>query len=653
MSQTNRYRADIDGLRALAILPVVAYHVGVPGLSGGFVGVDVFFVISGYLITQLLLAEQDQGGRIDIWAFYARRVRRLLPALTVVMIATLALGWVLLTPAGEQQDLGASAASASGFASNVFFWQARKSYFAVTADVMPLLHSWSLAVEEQFYIVWPPALILAGVVQRALGWPVRRVLQVLIVALGAASLIGAEVVQGFAQAAAFMLTPFRAWELGVGALVALPTAWRAAPRLGGWITLAGLAAIAAAVALYDSTTPFPSLHALAPTLGAAAVIAGGLLAPRALASRLLGSAPFTAIGKISYGWYLWHWPLLALVRANALGERSLPRDLGLAALALVLAILSRRFLEEPIRQRRWQPFASTRGSLVAGAAMLIICAGLGGGLWLAAEHSAGPRLDAAALREAARIRYILPQACVDADGLGNLPPPFARCLAGDLSVRPTVIVWGDSHAGHLISPLAEAAEAAGARLLARSDGGCRPYGLPPTLHGVTPARVARCTAFNQAVEAGLPDLIASQGATGLVIAAKWESDAAWAGKLEALVRRAHGLGLKVLLVADAPNFPFAAPQCLARRSVSACSLPRATVVARRVLVVGALRRIAVSIPDVRVFDPLETLCPGERCDPAMNGVILYRDQDHISTAGQALLAGPLEPDTRWLAGLAP
>lgn len=279
---------------------VVAFHVGLPGFSGGFVGVDVFFVISGFLITGLLVREQEQSGRIDILDFYARRVRRLVPAMSMVLVAVMILGLVFLLPTGEQQALAKSVLAVTGFVSNVYFAVVQSDYFSARADGLPLLHTWTLAVEEQFYLFWPLALAMTAWLTRArLGQ--RRLLAWLIAAGSLASLAACVIVMWRWPQWAFFATPFRAWEFGVGALFALlPRGAGIGPRWGAWLTLGGIAAILAAVVLFSGRTLFPGMAALLPVAGAAAVIAGGAAAPMAGLTRLLGSAPMVAIGKVSY-----------------------------------------------------------------------------------------------------------------------------------------------------------------------------------------------------------------------------------------------------------------------------------------------------------------------------------------------------------------
>jgi peptidoglycan/LPS O-acetylase OafA/YrhL len=352
------YRPDIDGLRALAIVSVVAYHVGLPGVPGGFVGVDVFFVISGCLITGLLLDEIRTTGTIDLLGFYARRARRLLPAFCLVLAVTSILAVLILLPINKEMSrFATSAIRAALYVSNFYFARGGGDYFAAPADMLPLLHTWSLAVEEQFYIVWPCALVLLAYVARARKWQRPRLVLAVLAVICATSFAAGwwwSNGEGKAVRHAFYLIFSRAWELAIGAFLALALPYAAIRSrfLGEGLCALGLTAVIVAVVTFDSTIPYPGVAALVPTLGTAAVIAGGTLAPGCWSARLLGSPPAVAIGLVSYSWYLWHWPLLALARGDALGERDLGRDIAIGVLTLGLAWLTYRFIEKPIRSRQ-------------------------------------------------------------------------------------------------------------------------------------------------------------------------------------------------------------------------------------------------------------------------------------------------------------
>jgi peptidoglycan/LPS O-acetylase OafA/YrhL len=360
-----KYRSEIDGLRTVAVIPVILFHAGFEVFSGGFVGVDVFFVLSGYLITSIIAGEMAQG-RFSIARFYERRARRILPALYFVMLATLPVAFHLMLP-DEFAEFCRTFMSVIVFASNIYFWRTT-NYFARSAEENPLLHTWSLAVEEQYYMLFPLALLLLWRFRaRGAFWGVAM--------LTVASLAVAEIGWRTAPVPNFFLLPSRAWELGIGALAALhllrigpdaPT-----PRHAGLLSAIGLAMVIASVFIYSPSTPFPSVYALVPTVGTVLVILYGR--SDASAGRLLSLRPIVFLGLISYSAYLWHQPLFAFARLTTFGPPGPVLMLGLSALSLVLATLSWRYVERPFRDRARIPGpAILRYSLGASAALLLI-----------------------------------------------------------------------------------------------------------------------------------------------------------------------------------------------------------------------------------------------------------------------------------------
>ncbi len=341
------YRREIDGLRALAVVPVILFHAGFRAFSGGFVGVDVFFVISGYLITSLILAERAQG-RFSLARFYERRARRILPALFVVMAVCIPVAWLCLLPS-DMKAFSESLVAVSLFASNVLFYS-ESGYFAPDAELKPLLHTWSLAVEEQFYVLFPLFLLAAWQLGRRWAIALLAIVALLSLALAQWGAFNS-------PAATFLLLPSRVWELLTGALVAFY--WQSRHSLAGnesanhWpegvASAAGVAMILSGVFVFDKETPFPSLYALLPVVGTVLVI---LFAhPQTAAGKLLGSKTLVGIGLISYSAYLWHQPLFAFARHRSVEEPGRMLRLALAFVAVLLAYLSWRFVETPFRER--------------------------------------------------------------------------------------------------------------------------------------------------------------------------------------------------------------------------------------------------------------------------------------------------------------
>ena len=362
------YRRDIDGLRAVAVLPVVFFHAGVPGFSGGFIGVDVFFVISGYLITYLI-AEEIRQERFSIVAFYERRIRRIFPALIAVLLVSSVLATWLLMP-GQYDNFSKSLFATGIFASNVLFWS-EAGYFAATASDMPLLHTWSLAVEEQFYVIFP---LLLFVVHRWLKGRWIAWLAPIAVVSFALSVWGV----AHKPSATFYLAPARAWELLLGSLLALNVVPRLPSRtVMEVLSVLGLGSIAWGVVALSAESPFPGANALLPCLGAALVIYTGQDTPTT-ARRLLGSAPLVAVGLISYSLYLWHWPLLVFAQLWNIYDLTWLGTALVVGLSFVAAVLSWKFVELPFRKRSVLARRSWLFSAAAAATFLIGSFGLYG-----------------------------------------------------------------------------------------------------------------------------------------------------------------------------------------------------------------------------------------------------------------------------------
>jgi len=368
------FRPDVEGLRGVAVLVVVLFHAGLAGLGGGFIGVDVFFVISGFLITGLLVREHARTGTIRLSAFYARRVRRLLPAALAALIVTLAASMVLVAPL-DRPSVAADASAAALSVANLRFAVASGDYFSTLTTPSPFLHYWSLGVEEQFYLVWPALILL---VARGAS-PVRRV-GVALVALSLVTFVASAWLTDVAPNWAFYALPTRAWQLGLGGLLAisgsrLAARWPRATAAGGW---AGLVAIVGVALGYSSAMPYPGIAAAVPTTAAAAVLLGG--GSRYGPGTLLGVAPLRFLGRISYSLYLWHWPVFALAPL-ALGETpGILVSLGLVAISLLLATISWAVIETPFRQgtgsARLRPGRTVSRGLAAIAAVALVASGL-------------------------------------------------------------------------------------------------------------------------------------------------------------------------------------------------------------------------------------------------------------------------------------
>ena len=455
------YRPEVDGLRAVAVLIVLLFHAGVRGFRGGFVGVDVFFVISGYLITRLILAELD-AGRFTFARFYGRRARRLFPAMFATLAATFLAGVFVLSPL-HLEELSLSLVHTLFSLSNVLFWHL-SGYFDIGSELKPLLHTWSLGVEEQFYLVWPVSVVLVFRFRH------RRGVLALIAVVGIASLIAAEIAAGRAPDAAFFLTPFRMCELALGGLclwlekaTAIPS-WRR-----DLLTLIGLALIGYATHAFGAGHRFPGLAAMVPCGGAALILVAGR---GRVASALLANRLAVGIGLISYSLYLVHWPLFVLVRYGRASESTSLEKATLIAVAILLATASFFFVERPFRRRR------ADGKGLSDPAFGLACAGLACALILPAVSAIASRgwpervpselRAAAASLEAMKKRHF-----ADADAQNQEPFPAPG--------RRNAIIIGDSHGADFLTALMRAKSAVNYRFLhifwdCQPILGPRPYG---------------------------------------------------------------------------------------------------------------------------------------------------------------------------------
>lgn len=662
------YRSDIDGLRAVSILAVVGYHAGVPWLSGGYVGVDVFFVISGYLITGLLAAELQREGRIDFARFYARRVRRLLPAAALVISVTIAAGAMLLSPAlGEVQGLAKSAIAALLICANLWFLHKRSDYFAVDVDRHPLLHTWSLSVEEQFYLVWPLLMLIGWEIGRRRGHAARGVVAILALAtLGSFALA---VVWVESDVYAFYLMPARAWELGIGALLAV-----LAPRLNSMprafasqLALAGVVLIIASCVLLDSDGDFPFPVVAFPVLATALVIAGNLAAPACVASRFLSMRCMVVIGLASYALYLWHWPILTIGRIYWVGEDSLPRNLLLVAASVILAILTLRYVEEPLRFRFRRGAAAHRvvGLGIGVTAVLVVMAGATG--WLARTLPLTPEESNA--RFAASDYPELQLHC----HASYWPAEVDAATCHGEADRPRIFIWGDSHANHWVPALSSwVGSLEDAPVIEQWT-----LDACPSLFDALPTAVLsshrvgfhECRDFNDHVRLRLKSIL-PESRLGVVLASNWwyreggvrwkntepahSFDLAAVGQRESLAALERYMrssleeitqsGYSVLVILQSPVLRYDAPTCILRRGPGACAETLAGHHARANRVNTIIRAVVDEVPGARVLDPADLLCGDELCPAVVSGFVAYTDNHHLSASVVRALVPQLEAE---------
>ena len=646
------YRADIDGLRALAVLGVVLFHFRLFGIDGGFVGVDVFFVISGYLITGMIAGEIERR-EFSFLQFYNRRIRRIFPALYVVLLATLAVGIAVLLPS-DLLYLAKGEAATILFASNVFYWKTT-TYFGHEQTLNAVLHTWSLAVEEQFYIVFPLFLILC---YRFLRKHVRLVLAI----SAAASFAVCVAAQDKHATATFYLAPFRAWELMAGALLAVDAVRAPTVR---WqretIALVGLALIAYALRYTRPGVTFPGWEAAISVVGSALVIhagrGGGSWVRRLLESRVL-----VYIGLISYSLYLWHWPILIFSSFLADWHLSIVARAALVLVAIGVSALSYHFVERPIRFAR-RDASPGRVVLVALLTSAIVMTAV---VACIAERGLRARFPAAVdtldEERAPTIPFI---ECADRlPGAGSFQE---LCTMGAKGTAPSFILWGDSHALSWYPAMNEVLRKHGVAAVFASLSSC-----PPLLGIVNPSQ-PDCRAYNDRIADALH---ASATVSNVIIVASWASYASDTGRyaledaggtvgnarvfapaLSATVARLLQDGKAVWLLGPTPHMPFDVPFAMAEATARGQPLPatgtRASLEEELAPFVDAVAALPES-PRLFVSEPSQWLCGEAGCAYEQGGLPLYRDDGHLNVRGMSYLEPALDAEfTRFLQATAP
>lgn len=639
-----RYRAEIDGLRALAIVPVILFHAGFTLFSGGFVGVDIFFVISGYLITSIILAELEQG-KFSIVTFYERRARRILPALFFVMAVCLPFAWMWLIPS-EFKDFSASMIGVILFSSNIVFWQT-SGYFETATELKPLLHTWSLAVEEQYYVFFPIFLmVMWRFGKRSIAWMVG------IVVLG--SLVLAHLGAFHKPVANFYLLPTRAWELGMGALAAIylakSTRGQTSDKLAQFLGLLGMALIVGSILVYDKHTPFPSLYALAPTLGTVLIIL--YAGPQTLTGSVLSLRPVVWIGLISYSAYLWHQPLFALARQKSYHEPGIAVFSALSILSLVLGYLSWRYIEAPFRQKGRIPRAQVFKFSAAGMAMFLVI-----GIWGVMADGFRQRdkwkgIENAFETQAQRgsgERY-----CA-ANHIDSPLGPVA-CIIGDTSQKPEGVLWGDSYAGALLIGLHEELKKSGRAFYAVPSDGCVPvenawlvpqadeFGCTKERHSRFVDAVLQDPSIRKIVWIGGFSLVLSPvpSKTTLIDGVP-ASHALTKQKMLATMKKFKDAGKEIVLVGETPRFPhFATDYAIRRYAATGGDIGATRQEVARDAMTSSLNQtdlLAEAQAYGRVVQALDLFCDKQRCQTHdAQGRLLYIDKNHISHEGASRLA---------------
>ena len=669
---TTRFRGDIQGLRAVAVGLVLLYHAGVPLLPGGFVGVDVFFVISGFLITGLVVREVERTGRLSLRHFYARRAKRLLPATAVVFVTVAALT-LLFLPVTRWRDIAGDIAASSVYLVNWRLADRSVDYLAAESAASPLQHFWSLAVEEQFYIVWP-LLIVALFWRWQRGSASRRLLLGLAV-IAVPSFVWSVHLTTANPGAAYFVTTTRLWEMAVGAVLAVVVvhADRLSPTARTVLGWGGLAAIGYAALTFDASTTFPGASALVPTLGAAAVLLAGSGDGRG-ELRPLTAAPMQHVGAWSYSLYLWHWPLLVVATAVWGTDGTLPVTTGLLVVAasFVPAWLTYRFVERPFH--RSPRFAVPWRAGVLGLACVAVGLAAAGAVAVATDRASvtdGPAPGAAVLGEdpaaaeagepVDRVTSITPAladapedvADMYADGChqNQRSAKVISCTYGDATSDTVVALVGDSHAAHWQPALQLLAEDHGWRLETYTKSSCI-FADVLTWDPGTEAPYDSCHAWQANVRERLlaeqPDVVVVSANGTYQLPGEPEPmdrEASMQGLAEGSAANWRALeesGIDVVTILDTPRLVVNAPECVAehRDDLDACALDRDNAVERSGT--PMLRAGAALVPEVDVVDLNAFVCPRESCVPVVGGVLTHSDSHHLTATYVRTLAPQLE-----------
>ena len=706
-NEPRTFRPDIEGLRAVAVLAVVLFHAQIPGFGSGFVGVDVFFIISGFLITGMLWREAGASGTVSLRRFWGARARRLLPASATVGAVTMIASALILSPL-QVKTTAIDAITSALYVSNYWFIATGLDYFGKDELISPspFQHYWSLGVEEQFYLVWPVMIIIvAWLVRRArhggdgnMSTPSVRPYAAILALIAVVSFAMSLVLTYLMPPAAYLSLPTRAWQLAVGGLVALTTVhWRRLPTplaaVLGWV---GLAMIVLACVRPDGATDYPGTAALLPTFGTALVIGAGCACGARGCGLLLTLSPMRAIGRVSYSWYLWHWPVLALVPAFMGHPAGLFIRLAAVGFSAGLAILTLRFIENPLR------FAenirrSPRNSLALGAVSTAMAVGVAAISLVGTPSPVGPgpavpplvisaaptppglpmeAYDTALRNVFAQVNSAVKAALGMTAVPSNLTPPLTgtaaelesivangclrslpfdssqpECITGNRSSGTTVAMIGDSHAGMWNPALQRAVDQRDWRMLLMAKVSCPVVDLPLTNHlnGLS-EEVQRCAQWRSGIMARLraerPKLVVvtavrGYGADGIGV---WNNikgfepfNSAWIDGLGKLVRELRSNGSQVLVLGPEPTLPAVAPNCLSAHlenaKVCASTWPAANNSGIEV------ESSAVRASGGQYANTVELFCSGGRCPAVVGNTMVFYDASHLSRE-YSLAMGP-------------
>ncbi|MCU1581036.1 MAG: acyltransferase [Microbacteriaceae bacterium] len=641
-------RTDIQGLRAVAVLLVVFYHAGLSAIPGGYIGVDVFFVISGFLITNHLVTGLSATGRVNFAQFYARRARRILPASFVVLLLTL-VGSLLFMPPALLQGILHDAIATALYVPNLLFASQGTNYLAETA-ASPYQHYWSLGVEEQFYLLWPLVLLVLWRLARGS----RRRLLIVCIGIVVVSLVVEIVLTFQSQPLAFCLLPARAWELGVGGLIAIagPAAMKklhpVIVAVGGW---AGILAILLAAVFFNAGTSFPGFAALLPVLGTGAVIFFGQKVVRFGPNAALSTRPMQFVGLISYSLYLVHWPILVIAADANGGMRPLPTalGLGLALLSIPLAWLLFRFVENPLRRPRRLTGRRPRKTLILAGAVSVVTVLVA---VVAAPATALAPMSSARVASQQATPQLYPQftgyvpsnltpsiaaaandvPVVYSNGchLDDVSTAVQHCAYGDTSSPVTIALLGDSHAAQWFPALQALAVKDHVRLEIYTKSSCPWVDITVTNQSVP---YTACDTWRTAVLAHLAVskpryvVLASKAMTPQQIAGGATAEV-WAAGAKKTIGELPAAS-KAIVISDTPGFPETPGICLSKNleSTANCALPRSQALSASWI---ASESTAATEAGARVVNLDNYICSKNECGPILGSTLVYRDSNHLT-----------------------
>ncbi len=685
------FRPDIEGLRGFTLLAILGFHAAIPGVGGGFVGPDVFFIISGFVITGQLWHQLNKSGSLRLSSFYGSRARRLLPVAATVIVVTLIASAVVLPPLQARTVFGDGVASALYFGNYWFVFQ-NVDYFA-NHEPSPFEHYWTLGVEEQFYLFWPLTLL-------AVAWVVRRVRPRSVTEAGYSKrpfmvVFGIIVVLSFLasfvetylmQAVAYFSTHTRAWDLAIGGMLALTAnRWQRLPKKAAWVIgSAGLALLLLVCNQFHATIPYPGSAALLPMFATVMVIGAGCALPTGGAGRVLGWAPMRTIGRLSYSWYLWHWPVLVLVPIVLGHPLGLAGRVGLVLVSGVLGALTLRYIENPLRYA--DPLRrSPRRSLAVGGAFTAIAACIGLVMLAVVQPPVGRGSPAQTLRitttpvpagsSVAAYDAAVQQAFAQAQAAvvksadlqvvpSNLDPSLAgvaqelkdiyfggclrspveqghpECATGDTESPTTVAVIGDSNAAMFFPAFQQVVAERHWRLLMLAKGNCPMIDLPNAgLLGRLAEHVQHCQEWRRQILARLlaapPQLVVVSMwrgfGTGEALTGFHAYDAMWLDRLTRLVQQLRKVGSKVLVLGPIPSAGKVVPTCVSGHlvDVSACALSTSKAFNQS----GMADEASVTEKAGGYYADLTDLfCTADRCPVIVGNNLVYLDKTHMTLA---------------------